>query len=132
MNKSGRILKLLLLSFLAVLFVAAGCTDERKTKLEKGIGFMRGLANPSPVQMAAIANYNADSDPAGLIMLYHSSAVADGSYPEAYSDRQNLQPWSILVLPGSREGAFILEGYGDDLKKPLITEEISFPKRANP
>jgi hypothetical protein len=127
MNKSKRILPLL--SCILILFVIFGCTDERKTKLERGIGFMRSFTNPNPIQMGAIANYNADSDPAGLIMLYHSSLEADGSYPEAYSDRQSLQPWSLLVLPGTKERSLIVEGYGDDLKKPIIVEEIIFKKR---
>lgn len=132
MRKSGKIFKLLLLSFMVVLFIVPGCADERKTKLEKGIGFMRGLASPNPAQVVALAHYNADSDPAGLVTLYHSNLEPNGSYPEAYSDRQSLKPWSLLVLPGNKESTMIVEGYGDDLKKPVIIEEITFPKRLNP
>ena len=129
MNESKRMLQLL--SCLLILFVMFGCTDERKTKLEKGIGFMRSLTNTNPVQGIAVANYQADT-PEGMIMLYHSSLPENGSYPNVYSDRQSLQQWSILVLPGNKERSLIVEGYGEDLTKPLIVEEITFKKRNNP
>ena len=123
MNKSKRMLQLL--SCILILFVIFGCTDERKTKLEKGIGFMRSLTNTNPVQGLAAANYQATT-PEGMIMLYHSSLPADGSYPNVYSDRQSLQQWSLLILPGNKERSLIVEGYGEDLTKPLIVEEITF------
>jgi hypothetical protein len=126
MNKSKRLFQWL--SCILILFFIFGCTDERKIKLERGIGFIRSLTNPSPAQGLAAAHYQANT-PDGMIMLYHASLPADGSYPEAYSDRRSLQPWTILVLPGNKENALIIEGYGEDLTKPIIVEEISFKKR---
>ena len=89
MNKSKRMIPWL--SCLIILFVIIGCTDERKTKLEKGIGFTRSLTNPNPAQSLAAANYRAGT-PEGMVMLYHSSVPEDGSYPNIYSDRQSLKP----------------------------------------
>jgi hypothetical protein len=129
MNKSKRMIQLL--SCMIILFVIFACSDERKAKLEKGIGFTRSLTNPNPVQSLAAAHYQADT-PEGMVMLYHSSLPEDGSYPNVYSDRQSLQPWSLLILPGHKEGSLIVEGYGDDLTKPLIVEEIILKKRNNP
>lgn len=122
-NKSKRILQLL--SCILILFFVFGCTDERKTKLEKGVGFVRSLTSRSPAQSLAAAQYQADT-PEGMTMLYHTSLPADGSYPNVYSDRKSLQAWSLLILPGNKERSLIIEGYGDDLTKPLIVEEITF------
>lgn len=119
----------LLLSCLVILFLILGCTDERKTKLERGIGMMRSFTGENPAGMLAVATYNADSNPDGLIMLYHANAPQDGGLPSVYSDRQNLQPWSLLVLPGNKERTMIVEAYGEDLKKPIIVEELVFKKR---
>ena len=88
---------------------------------------MHSLTNTNPIQSLAAANYQADT-PEGMVRLYHSSLPADGSYPNVYGDRQNLQPWSLLILPGNKERSLIVEGYGDDLTKPLIVEEIIFKK----
>ncbi|NTW06524.1 MAG: hypothetical protein HGA29_01635 [Syntrophaceae bacterium] len=123
MNNSKRMLQLL--SCFLILFFVFGCTDERKTKLEKGVGFVRSLTNANPANSLAAAHYQADT-PEGMVMLYHSSLPADGSYPNIYSDRQSLQSWSLLVLPGNKVRSLIIEGYGDDLTKPLIVEEIIF------
>ena len=128
MNTSKSMLQLL--SCIIMVFVIFGCTDERKTKLEKGISFMRSVTKANPVQSLAAAHYQADT-PSGMVMLYHASLPADGSYPNIYSDRQNLQPWSLLILPGNTERSLIVEGYGDDVTKPLIVEEIIFKKRKN-
>jgi len=113
------------LSCILILFFVFGCTDERKTKLEKGVGFVRSLTSRSPAQSLAAAQYQADT-PEGMTMLYHTSLPADGSYPNVYSDRKSLQAWSLLILPGNKERSLIIEGYGDDLTKPLIVEEITF------
>jgi len=129
MNKSKRMFNLL--SCILVLFIIWGCPDERKIKLERGVGFIRSLTNPSPAKGLAAEHYQANT-PDGMIMLYHTSLPADGSYPEAYSNRQNLQPWTILILPGNKENSLIIEGYGDDLTKPIIIEEVNFKNRMNP
>lgn len=128
MNKSKKIVQLF--SCILILFFVFGCTDERKAKLEKGIGFMKSMTRSNPADQLAAAHYQANT-PEGMIMLYHASLPADGSYPGAYSDRQNLQPWSILVLPGNTVNSLIIEGYGDDLTKPIIVEEITVQIRAN-
>ena len=125
MNKTKIIFRLLIC--MLILFVMFACTDERKTKLERGIGFMRSFTNSNPANKLAAEHYNA-STPEGSIMLYHASLPTDGSYPVAYSDRQSLQPWTILVLPGNKDNSLIIEGYGEDLTKPIIVEEISFNK----
>lgn len=128
MNKSKKIVQWL--SCIMILCFVFGCTDERKIKLERGIGFMKSLTRANPADQLAAAHYQANT-PEGMIMLYYASLPADGSCPGAYSDRQNLKPWSILVLPGNKENALIIEGYGDDLTKPIIVEEITVQIRAN-
>lgn len=127
MKKSAIVFQLFLFCMI-VLFVVSGCTDERKMKLEKGVGFMRSLTGASPAQNLAAATYQA-STPEGMSMLYHSSLPADGSYPNVCTDRQNLEPWSLLILPGNKDNTLIVEGYGDDLTKPVIVEEITVKKR---
>ncbi len=127
MKKSKSIL--LLFACLLVLFMVFGCKgkDERQVKLEKGIRFMHSLTGSGPADKLAAEHYQANT-PEGMIMLYTSSLPEDGSYPSVYSDRQGLQPWSLLILPGNKENALIVEGYGDDLQKPIIVEEIAVKK----
>jgi hypothetical protein len=127
MKNSTRILHLL--SCLLVLFIVFGCKgkDERQVKLEKGINFMRSLTSPNPADSLAAAHYQA-STPEGMSMLYHASLPADGSYPNVCTDRQNLEPWTLLILPGNKENTLTVEGYGDDLQKPIIVEEIVVKK----
>ncbi|MBN1364022.1 MAG: hypothetical protein JW976_04365 [Syntrophaceae bacterium] len=126
MGESKRMLQLL--SCVLILFVVFGCTNERETELRRGVGFMKSLTSSNPADQLAAAHYQANT-PEGMIMLYHASLPADGSYPAAYSDRQSLQQWSILVLSGNKENSLIIEGYGEDLAKPIIVEEITFKKR---
>jgi hypothetical protein len=124
MKKSNRMLQML--SCILVLFVVFGCkgTDDRKVKLEKGIGLMRTFTSSSPVNKVTDGQYQAQT-PEGMVMLYHASADPN-THPNVYADRQSLQPWSLLVLPGNKEHTLIVEGYGDDLTKPIIVEEIVF------
>jgi hypothetical protein len=124
MKKSNRMLQLL--SCMIVLFIVFGCkgTDDRKVKLEKGIGLMRTFTSSSPVNKVTNGQYQAQT-PEGMVMLYHASADPN-THPNVCADRQSLQPWSLLVRPGNKEHTLIVEGYGDDLTKPIIVEEIVF------
>jgi hypothetical protein len=124
MKKSNRMLHLLLC--LLVLFFVFGCkgTDDRQLKLEKGIGLMRTFTSSSPVNKVMNGQYQAQT-PEGMVSLYMASADPN-THPSVCTDRQSLQPWSLLVLPGNKERTLIVEGYGDDLKKPIIVEEIVF------
>jgi len=124
MKRANRMLPLLL-CLLVIIFVF-GCkgTDDRKAKLDRGIGFMRSLTNASPGNKIMEAQYQAKT-PEGMVMLYHASADPN-VHPNVYADRQSLQSWSLLILPGNKENTLIVEGYGDDLKKPIIVEEIVF------
>lgn len=124
MKKSNRMLHLLLC--LLVLFFVFGCkgTDDRQLKLEKGIGLMRKFTSSGPVDKVMSGQYQAQT-PDGMVSLYMASADPN-VHPGVCADRQSLQPWSLLVLPGNKEHTLIVEGYGDDLKKPIIVEEIVF------
>jgi hypothetical protein len=123
MNNSNRMFQLL--CCVLILFVMSGCVDERKTNLERGIGFMRSFTNSNPAKMMVAAHYRATT-PDGMVTLYYVNLRSEDKMPAAYSSRQSLKPWSILVLPGNSKNSLILEGYGDDLAKPLIVEEITF------
>lgn len=114
---------------LLILFIVFGCKgkDERQVKLEKGINFMRSLTGSSPADKLAAGHYQANT-PEGMIMLYTASLPTDGSYPNVCADRQSLVPWTLLLLPGNKENTLIVEGYGDDLQKPIIVEEIVVKK----
>jgi hypothetical protein len=124
MKKANRILPLLL--SLLILFFVLSCkgTDDRQLKLEKGIGLMRTFTSSSPVNKVMDGQYQAQT-PQGMVSLYMASADPN-VHPGVCADRQSLQPWSLLVLPGNKERTLIVEGYGDDLKKPIIVEEIVF------
>ncbi|HNY49668.1 MAG TPA: hypothetical protein PLV50_02020 [Smithella sp.] len=127
MEKSRRIFALFVC--LLVLLIVFGCKgkDERQVKLEKGIRFIQSLTGSSPADKLAAGHYQA-STPEGMSMLYHASLPGDGSYPNVCTDRQNLEPWTLLILPGNKENTLIVEGYGDDLQKPVIVEEITVKK----
>jgi hypothetical protein len=125
MIKSNRILQMLFCLLLIFIFVF-GCkgTDDRQINLVKGIGLIRTFTSSSPVNKVMDGQYQAQT-PEGMVMLYHASADPN-THPNVYADRQSLQPWSLLVLPGNKERTLIVEGYGDDLQKPIIVEEIVF------
>jgi len=123
MNNLSRMFQLFLCMF--ILFVMSGCADEKKMNLERGIGFMRSFTNANPAKMMMAAHYHATT-PEGLVTLYYVNLRTEDKMPAAYNNRQSLNPWSILVLPGNSKNSLILEGYSDDLAKPVIVEEITF------
>jgi hypothetical protein len=35
------------------------------------------------------------------------------------------KPWTVIVRPGTDPGEYFIEGYGNDLKKPLVYDSVT-------
>lgn len=111
------------LAALALTLLLAGCGAEtqKKQKLELAVGqIQRILSAPSRDPMAAAA-LQSNMQMGGGVGTYLASSLPDKfSHPIDYG--QPEKPWSIVVKVTDDPNMVIVEGYGDDLKKPLFTQ----------
>ncbi len=118
---------------LLVSLVACGQADPQKAALDKAVRLMSTIVT-SKVLTDAVQN----ADPQMHASTAASAALRGGitanfqQPPDGITiltSDQPTQPWSVVIKGDDVNQQVILEGYGDDITKPLVTEKINFPPR---
>lgn len=109
----------------AVLLFAA-CGPDRAEKLNNGITYAKGALQQVGVNPLATATYQSltasGGGPARYIkyMLPKKDPVFD-----SFEDGKPSHPWTIVLRRTNVPNEYSIEGYGDDLKKPLKVEYVT-------
>lgn len=120
----------LVLCLLACL-ASCGPEDPRKAELDQAMLLMTSIIK-SRVLLDAVRN----ADPQMHASTAAGAALTGGvtaNFPLPPPDitlldaTQTPQAWSVLIRADDTQQQVILEGYGEDLQQPLVTETIGFP-----
>ena len=111
--------------FLAAIlaFAAAACGDSRERDLKLAVGAVRGAledAGRSPIAGMALQQ----ALEGGSVMRYLSANMSPTSLKDFKLETgKPTGPWSIVVTAGD-DGQFVVEGYGKDVSKPIVSERV--------
>ncbi len=118
---------------LILLLTACGQSNPQKAALDKAVHLMSTIVT-SEVLTDAVQN----ADPQMHASTAASAALSGGvtanfqQPPDGIAiltTTQPTQPWSVVIKGDDTKQQVIIEGYGDDLTQPLVTETIDFPPR---
>lgn len=109
-----------------------GCSsDPKTTALQDGVNLMDSIVH-SQVLMDAVRN----ADPQMKASTAAGAAISGGvtaNFPlppediAIASQGKAEQPWSVVIFGDDERQEVHIEGYGNDLQKPVIVEIIKFP-----
>ncbi|MDD5308264.1 MAG: hypothetical protein PHU25_13155 [Deltaproteobacteria bacterium] len=125
----------LLFPWLLLLLAPAACGsgDPRRDALDRGMDLVSEIVTSSTV-VDAVRN----ADPEMRATTAADAALRGGvvaNFPRPpegigiQNTEQDMQSWTVVIKGDDAKKQVILEGYGDDLKKPLVTRAIDFPPR---
>jgi len=125
--------RLFSLGLLILVLTACGETDPRKESLARAVRLiyeivtsrelLQAVRNADPQMRASTAAGAALSGGITANFRLPPEDIAILTTPEP------TQTWSVTIKGDDENKQVIIEGYGEDLKKPLITEEIDFPPK---
>jgi hypothetical protein len=108
---------------LAGLLLPAGCS-RKKSELEDGFQFARiMLLNTGKDPMAA-GSLASIQEMGGHPVDYITACLPEEPRFSNYEKEAPTQPWCVVVKQGRRPREYVIEGYGEDLTKPLMEESI--------
>lgn len=123
--------KTLLCGWLLCLLVACEPSDPRENALNQAVLLMQTIVK-SHVLVDAVRN----ADPQMRATTAAGSALTGGitaNFPlppreiGILEENEPLEAWSVVIRGDDVKKQVIIEGYGEDLNKPLVTESIDFP-----
>lgn len=116
-----KILQVLAASALTLLLAGCGAETQKKQKLELAVGQVQRILSAASREPVAAAALQSNMQMGGGVGTYLSASLPDKfSHPIGYG--QPEKPWSVVVKVTDDPNVVIVEGYGEDLKKPLFMQ----------
>ena len=114
-----------LILMIALSLFIAGCGNPDREKLDYGVGYAkRTIESVNRNPMAAMSLYSI-ADQGGSLVDYLAANAPESAASRLPHLENNTptQPWTV-VLSWSSPTNVLIQGYGTDLAKPLVTETV--------
>lgn len=118
-------------ALLVLMLAACGPSDPREAELDQAVMLMTSIIK-SRVLADAVRNADPQMRASTAVMASTSGGITANfpRPPENISIPDSIQPqaWSVIMRGDDEKKRVIIEGYGDDLQKPLIQKAVDFPQ----
>jgi hypothetical protein len=107
-----------------LLFLIVGCGD-RTEELKNGVMYAKNALEQVGANPFSRATYESVIGRGGNAAEYIKATLPKENPPfDSFEFAKPTHPWTIVIRPGTEENEFYIEGYGLDLKKPMLIESV--------
>jgi hypothetical protein len=107
-----------------LLFLMNGCGD-RTDELKNGVMYAKNALEQVGANPFSRATYESVIGRGGNAAEYIKATLPKENPPfDSFEFAKASHPWTIVIRPGTEENEFYVEGYGLDLKKPMLIESV--------
>jgi hypothetical protein len=129
--------------WLILVLLLCGCElDSRPQALRRGLDQVRSVLADPRLKQLALKGSAASPEERLVDALFSDSARGlwpprpEQEYDYSYADQSKLPgriaylrradlPWSVVVVPEPKNQRIVLLGYGQSLRRPLLTDHVS-------
>lgn len=112
-----------LVCFSLVLFWACGSGEG--DRLQRGVRYAKiTLEKAGTNPMAALALQSAEETGGDAVSYIVASLPGQNPVFTSYERGRPSRPWTVVIRPGEGPRQYVIEGYGQDLGKPLYAETV--------
>lgn len=105
-------------------FLIVGCGD-RTEELKNGVMYAKNALEQVGSNPFSRATYESVIGRGGNAAEYIKATLPKENPPfDSYEFAKASHPWTIVIRPGTEANEFYVEGYGLDLKKPMLIESV--------
>lgn len=121
MNRSKSILTLCLL---AILFLAA-CGPGKEEKVRNGVMYATRALQQAGANPFSRATYQGIVGRGGNPADFIKTTLPKKDPPfDSFEYNNPSHAYTVVIRPGTDPGEYFIEGYGADLKKPLMVDSV--------
>ena len=122
MRDNMKIMKRHLIIWIVLIFVACG---DRTEELKNGVMYGKAALEQVSANPFSRASFESVIGRGGNAAEYIKSTLPKENPPfDSYEFGKPTHPWTIVIRQGTEEGEYFVEGYGLDLKKPMLVENV--------
>jgi hypothetical protein len=111
-------------ALLLLLLLMNGCGD-RTEELKNGVMYAKNALEQIGANPFSRATYESVIGRGGNAAEYIKATLPKENPPfDSYEFGKASHPWTIVIRPGTEQNEFYVEGYGLDLKKPMLIESV--------
>lgn len=110
---------------LAAVLVLASCGESPKQKLKRGVLFVKVQLEAVNKNPLASASYSSILEQGGQAIHYITACMGPQTDIPPVSMGGEPKPWSIVLREGPGGNEYTIDGYGEDLAKPLVSETVA-------
>ncbi len=115
----------LILCWIVVCTVAAGCGPGNEAKLRDGVAYAKAALQQVGVNPFVTAGYQGYIRNGKGPSAYIKDTLPKKNPPfESFEDNKPTHPWTVVIRTGASNEVSI-EGYGLDMKKPIVVEYVT-------
>jgi|GEM_PF-1100335 len=110
----------------ALVLLAWACGSGEEDRLQRGVRFAKiTLERAGTDPMAALALQSAEDTGGDAVSYIVASLPDQDPVFTSYERGRPSRPWTVVIRPGEQPRQYVIEGYGQDLEKPLYVEKVT-------
>jgi len=120
---------------LIIACILAGCgdsvVDPREGAVSRGVARAKSLIDRTATNPMAALSLASSAEQGGTIISYIAASLPDDETFTCYIEGPRPQPYCVTIRSGAAPGEYIIEGYGQNIDKPVVTEKAlsTLPRR---
>ena len=113
----------------------AGCGgpagDPKEKEVLRTASFVKSLINSTATNQMAALSLASMAELGGTITTFIAASLPDNEKFSCFTADPRPQPYCVTIQPGDSPGEYLINGYGQSVDQPLISERAvaSAPKR---
>ena len=120
-----------LIRLICCLFVTSfvgSCTESPDAVLDRGVNHaQKAFEQLRSSELARLSFQDMIQQGATLVTYVTSSVSTDSKLPTYIADGP-ARKWSVVLRQDEESGEVIIEGFGGNLKTPIITKRVTLPE----
>ncbi len=110
----------------AVIVLTAACGVSQAQSLKRGVELAKHrLMEAGRNPMAAMSLSSVEEQGGNVTHYIYASLPPKDPVFSSFDYRRPSRPWTVVIREGSAPREYIVEGYGEDLTKPLLVEQFT-------
>jgi hypothetical protein len=116
------------LPIVLLLLVVSACGDSREDDVRWGVQYAKRVLTRAATDPLAAAALGSAEETGGDAVSYIYGGLADGARCTSFDRDRPRGSWTVVLRAGPGQREWTIEGYGEDLAKPLLTERVDLAR----
>ena len=111
--------------FLFLLAIFCFACSDKTNELNNGVMYATNALAQVGANAFSRATYQSIIGRGGNQADYIKATLPQEKPPyKSFEFKNPTHPWTVVIRPSTDEGEFFVEGYGEDLKKPMVVKTV--------